>query len=386
METVDHLVLDDELWEELLALTDGEVTPCFQCGVCTASCPWGLVRGETFSVRKLIRKAQLGVVDEQEELWLCTTCSQCEPYCPRGVHIVEVIQALRYLMWKRRTTLEGLPSLLWSVYWNNNPWFQPPSQRAQWAVTLDLPDYDPDQHDVLLYVGCTASYDRRAQNLAHSLIQIFRALKVPYGVLGEKEPCCGEMVLRLGHLTYFMEIAEAGAKIFRERRVGKLVAISPHCYDVFLNHYPEVNESFKPFHYTEYLASILDWDELPFQTSFDRKVTYHDPCFLGRRNQHYEAPRKVMENIPGLTLVEMENYGPEGLCCGGGGGRMWMETDPNERFSDLRVQEAASTGASVIATACPYCITYLEDSIKSLHIEGLEVLDIAEIAAEVLPR
>ena len=166
-ETVDHLVLDDEIWEELLALTEGEAAPCFQCGVCTASCPWGLVRGETFSVRKLIRKAQLGVLEEQEELWLCTTCSQCEPCCPRGIPIVEVVQALRYLMWKRRATLEGLPSLLWSVYWNNNPWFQPPSQRVQWAVTLDLPDYDPDQHEILIYIGCTASYDRRAQNLAY---------------------------------------------------------------------------------------------------------------------------------------------------------------------------------------------------------------------------
>jgi Fe-S oxidoreductase len=385
METVDHLVLDDELWEELLALTDGEAAPCFQCGVCTASCPWGLVRGETFSVRKLIRQAQLGVLDEQEELWLCTTCSQCEPYCPRGVSIVGVVQALRYLMWKRRATLEGLPSILWSVYWNNNPWFQPPSQRAQWAVTLDLPEYDPDQHEVLLYIGCTASYDRRAQNLAHSLIQIFRALQIPFGVLGENEPCCGETVLRLGHLPYFMEIAEAGAKIFRDRGVGKLVAVSPHCYDVFLNHYPEVNGTFEPFHYTEYLASVMDRGRPQFQKSFDRKVTYHDPCFLGRRNQRYEAPRKVLENIPGLTFVEMENSGPDSLCCGGGGGRMWMETAPDERFSDLRVQEAASTGASVIATACPYCITCLEDSIKSLDIEGLHVLDIAEIAARALP-
>jgi len=386
METVDYLVLDDEIWEELLALTGGAAAPCFQCGVCTASCPWGLVRGETFSVRKLIRKAQLGVLDGQEELWLCTTCSQCEPNCPRGVPIVEVIQALRYLMWKRRATLAGLPSLLWSVYWNNNPWFQPPSQRMQWAVTLDLPAFDPDQHEILLYIGCTASYDRRAQSLAHSLIQIFRAFQIPFGVLGEDEPCCGETVLRLGHLPYFTEIAEAGAKIFRDRGVRKLVAVSPHCYDVFLNHYPEVNETFEPLHYTEYLASVVDWDDSQFQESFDRKVTFHDPCFLGRRNQRYEAPRVVLENIPGLTLVEMENFGPDSLCCGGGGGRMWMETAPDERFSDLRVQEAASTGASVIATACPYCITCLEDCIKSLDIKGLEVLDIAEIAAKALPR
>jgi Fe-S oxidoreductase len=163
-----------------------------------------------------------------------------------------------------------------------------------------------------------------------------------------------------------------------------LVTISPHCYDVFLNHYPRVSKTFEPLHYTEYLASVMDREELQFQKSIDRKVTYHDPCFLGRRNGHYEAPRMILENIQGLTLVEMENSGPDGLCCGGGGGRMWMETAPDERFSDLRVQEAASTGASVIATACPYCITCLEDSLKSLNIDGLEVLDIAEIAAQAL--
>ena len=386
MENADYFVLDDELWEELLALTDGEAAPCFQCGVCTASCPWGLVRGETFSVRKLIRQVQLGTLNEQEDLWLCTTCSQCEPYCPRGVPVVEIIQALRYMMWKRRAILEGLPSLLWSVYWNNNPWFQPPSQRTQWALTLDLPTYDPDHHDILLYIGCTASYDRRAQNLAHSLIQILRAFQIPFGVLGEDEPCCGETILRLGHLPYFKEIAEAGAKIFRDRGVGKLVAISPHCYDVFLNHYPEVNRDFEPLHYTEYLASVIETGGLKFQKNFDQTVTYHDPCYLGRRNQGYEAPRKILENIPGLKLVEMENSGMDALCCGGGGGRMWMETAPGERFSDLRVQEAAATGANVIATACPFCITCLEDGVKSMGIEGLEVLDIVEIAAQVLQK
>jgi Fe-S oxidoreductase len=386
METADYFVLDDELWEELLALTNGEAAPCFQCGVCTASCPWGLVRGETFSVRKLIRKAQLGTLNELEDLWLCTTCSQCEPYCPRGVPIVEIIQALRYMMWKRRAILEGLPSLLWSVYWNNNPWFQPPSQRTQWALTLDLPAYDPDHHDILLYIGCTASYDRRAQNLAVSLIQILRAFQIPFGVLGEDEPCCGETVLRLGHLPYFKEISEAGAKIFRDRGVSKLITISPHCYDVFLNHYPEVNGNFEPLHYTEYLASVIEKGESKFQKSFDRKVTYHDPCYLGRRNHGYQAPRKILESIPGLTLVEMKNSGLDALCCGGGGGRMWMETAPGERFSELRVQEAAATGADVIATACPFCITCLEDGIKSMGIEGLEVLDIAEITAQTLQK
>lgn len=385
MVSVKHWTLDDELWEELIELTDGAAAPCFQCGVCTATCPWGLVREETFSVRTLIRRAQLGLIEGQEILWLCTACSQCELNCPRNVPISEIIQALRYLMWKRRTPKEGLPSLLWSVYWNNNPWGQPPSHRLQWAASLDLPDYKASDHEFLFYVGCTSSYDRRAQKVAQSLVRIFQAANEPFGVLGEDEPCCGETVLSLGHKPYFEELTQHAASIFKEKGVGKLVTISPHCYDVFLNHFPTSDDTFEPLHYTQLLGTLITEDKLPFKHSRDLKVTFQDPCFLGRKNQVYDPPRQILEALPGVTLVEMDNHGNDGICCGGGGGRMWMETPAGERFSDLRVQEAASTGASVIATACPFCIACLEDSIKALNLEGLEVMDVAEIAARALP-
>jgi len=386
IEPADHWVLDDVIWEELLRLTHGAATPCYQCGVCTASCPWGIVRGETFSVRTIIRKAQVGLYDEQEALWLCTACSQCEPYCPRAVPIVEVIQALRYLMWKRRNIVEGLPSILWSIYWNNNPWFQPPSQRTQWAAALNLPDFDAKNHEVLFYVGCTASYDRRAQKVARALVQLLREAEIPFGTLGEDEPCCGETVLSLGHKPYFEELSQNATLIFQDRGVSKLVAISPHGYDTFLNHYPHVNEVFEPYHYTQYLAKVIGESRLQLPRPLNSTVTFHDPCYLGRKNQVYDPPRQILETIPGVTLVEMEHTGLDALCCGGGGGRMWMETPVGERFSDLRVQEAAATGASIIATACPFCIACLEDSIKALSIEGLEVLDVAEIAVRALPE
>jgi Fe-S oxidoreductase len=375
------LTIDDDLWEELMDLTQGAIGPCFQCGVCTATCPWSLVKAETFSVRSLIRRAQVGLWEGLEDLWTCTTCAQCEASCPRGVPIAEVLRGLRYLLWKRRELMEGLPSILWSIHWNDNPWDQPPSQRSQWAKNRNLPLFDARKHEFLLYIGCTSSYDRRAQRIAHALVTVLQRADVSFGILGDDEPCCGEAALSLGHRPFFEEIAAKTSKLFLEKRVRQVITISPHCYDVFANHYPRLDNAFQPFHYTQFLARLLDTQGLDFTRTTDRKITFHDPCYLGRWNQEYDAPRQVLQAIPDLSLVEMERHGPDGLCCGGGGGRMWMETPVGERFSDLRVQEALSTGADTIATACPFCVTCLEDSIKAQHIHDLKVLDIAEIAA-----
>ncbi len=377
---LDPLELDDGLWEQLIEMTDGAVAPCFQCGVCTATCPWGSVRDEPISVRRLMRQAQLGLLSENEGIWLCTACAQCEPYCPRGVPIVDVFRALRYLAWERREALEGLPSVLWSVYWNNNPLFQPPSQRTAWVENGQLADFDPSQHEYLLYVGCTSSYDRRAQNVARAVVKLLGAAGVSYGVLGEDEPCCGEAVLSMGHSPYFEEVAQKATAAFEKHSVKKVVTISPHCYDVFRNHYPELRDKVKIYHYTQLLAELIESGQLEFGGAPGLKATFHDPCLLGRGNQEYEAPRRVISSIPTIEMVEMEHTGIDSLCCGGGGGRMWMETEAGERFSDLRVQEAIDIGAEVMVTACPSCIACLEDSVKAGGHKDLLVLDVAELA------
>ncbi|MBM3145604.1 MAG: (Fe-S)-binding protein [Chloroflexi bacterium] len=378
-----QIILDDTTWEELLELTHGAAAVCFQCGVCTATCPWGLVREETLSVRSYMRAAQLGLhKNGNEDLWLCTTCAQCEAYCPRGVEIADVFRGLRYLAWKRNQPHHGLSTLLWSVYWNNNPWEQPPSQRANWAKDLAAPQFDPEKHEILYYVGCTASYDSRAQKVARALVKIFQAAGVSFGILGEDEPCCGEEVLSVGHKLYFREMAEKATKTLRERGVTQLVTTDPHSYDAFKNHY---NDAIQPLHYTQYLAHLIDQGRLTPRSPIPNSqslITFHDPCYLSRHNAEIEAPRKVLSAIPGVELVEMPNIADDTLCCGGGGGRMWLETEAGERFSDLRVEEALSTGARILATACPYCIACLEDSVKAKGIEDLAVMDVAEIVAK----
>jgi len=376
--------IDDALWEELIEITDGKAAPCYQCGVCTAICPWGLVRDEPLSVRSIMRGAQLGLLEAEEAIWLCTACGQCEIYCPRGVPIVEVFQSLRQLLWEKRKTPAGLTPILWSVYWNNNPLSQPPSQRMDWADGLNLQIFDSTKHEILLYFGCTASYDSRAQSVARAIVEVLRAADVSFGILGEEEPCCGEAVLRLGHSPYFQDVAQHAVDIFEKFDVSKLVALSPHCYDVFRNHYPNINESFEPLHYTEYIANLIEADRLTLVGNLSSKISFHDPCLLGRVNELTDPPRAILETVPDAHVIEMPHSGPDTLCCGGGGGRMWMETPPGERFSDLRVQEALDVGADIIATACPLCISCLEDSIGSMGVTKLKVRDIAEITQMAL--
>jgi Fe-S oxidoreductase len=381
----EFIEIDDSRYEHLLELTDGAASSCFQCGVCTAVCPWSLVRDDTIPVRVLLRQAQLGLPMTDEALWLCTTCAQCEALCPRGVDISAVIRGLRYIAWDERTIPEGLPTLLWSVHWNDNPWSQPPSERSQWAKDIALPAYDPDKHEILLYVGCTSSYDRRAQQIALSLARVLRAAGVSFGYLGEDEPCCGESVLSVGHVRFFQEMAQKAIDVFGERGVTRLVTLSPHCYDVFLNHYPwpkGPKTAPQVYHYTQYVAELIESERLKFTKSIDHIITIQDPCYLVRHNREIDASRRILDAVPGTRIVEMLHSGLDGLCCGGGGGRMWMETDAGERFSDIRIEEAQKVDAQIVATACPFCIVCLEDSVKSLKVRDLRILDVAEILAQ----
>ena len=373
--------IDDALWERVMAATNGAVAPCFQCGVCTATCPWGLLQKEPTNVRQLIRRAQLGVPQAVETLWWCTTCRACEELCPRGVPIAEVILALRSLAWKDRQAPGALSSVLWALYWDANPWRRPPSERARWANGLEVSAFQPTD-EILYYVGCTPSYDTRTQKVARALVSLFRAAGVSFGTLGDDEPCCGDAAYVLGQHDYLKQIVDANLQLFAKRGVQTIVTTSPHCYDLFLHQYPAAN-GFQPLHYTQYLASLIDGGRLRFEKPFRKRVTFQDPCYLGRRNGIFDAPRQVLSAIPGLEMVEMARNREDALCCGGGGGRMWLETKAGERFSDLRVQEAAGTAAQVLVTACPHCIACLEDSVK-LSGKRLRVMDLAEVVTEAL--
>ncbi len=376
------IVLDDELWERVVEITGGAARACYQCGACTASCPWGRVLGEPLNIRQMVRRAQLGIDDGNGELWLCTGCRQCVALCPRGIDVPALFRSLRNEAWQQQRVPEGLSSVMWDVHWDGNPWGQPPSERFTWARELELEPFTA-AHDYLLYIGCSASYDARLQNVARALVTVLRAAGVSFGVLGENEPCCGEAVLALGNEQYLEEMVEENSRRFAEAGVQKIVAISPHCFDMFISHYPAV-AGFEALHYTQLLAALIEDGRLSLPGLDARAVTFQDPCFLGRAHDVYEAPRRVLTAIDGVELREMDENREQGLCCGGGGGRLWMETPAEERFAVLRARDAVATGARVLATACPACLSCLEDGLKVIGDSEIRVMDVAELAAEAL--
>jgi Fe-S oxidoreductase len=232
---------------------------------------------------------------------------------------------------------------------------------------------------MLYFVGCIPSYDQRVQPVARALMKVFEKAELDVGTLGTDETCCGNEIRRMGEVGLFEMLVEENGELFRGVGAQEVVTTSPHCYNTFKNEYGL--DEMQILHYTQLLAQLLEDGVLTFPGEVDKKVTYHDPCFLGKQNQIYDEPRAVIEAIPGVELVEMDRNRERSLCCEGGGGRMWVEgTNLEERLAFQRVHEAAETGADVLAVACPFCLLTLEDAVKVQGLDDqLQVMDIMEL-------
>jgi len=374
-----------EVNEALVAMGAEKLNLCMQCGMCAGSCPWRIVDGP-FNIRRLIRMAQLGVegYESDDILYGCTTCNKCVLKCPRGVTIIDIVKAMRAMIAETGAIPGVLRTATGSVHSNGNPWSEPREKRTAWMKGLDVPAFDAGT-EYLLFVCCTSAYDVRSQNIARAMVKVLSAGGVSFGVIGEEENCCSESVRKMGDETLFTNTAEKNIKLYQARGVKKIITTSPHCYYTFTKEYPELGGEFEAVHYTLLLAGLLREGKLKLSGTLDKQVTYHDPCYLGRHNDIYDEPRALISAVTGGKLVEMKRVRHESLCCGAGGGRLWMETKPEWRFSDLRIHEACETGAPILATACPYCISMLEDSRKTVNKEDrIEIKDISELIAEVL--
>jgi Fe-S oxidoreductase len=373
-----------EVNEALVAMGAEKLNLCMQCGMCSGSCPWGIVGGE-FNVRRLIRMAQLGVegYESDDFLYGCTTCNKCVLKCPRGVTIIDVVKAMRAMIAETGAIPAMLKTVIGSVHSKRNPWSEPEEKRTQWMEGLDVPQFKDQEY--FLFVCCTSAYDARSRNIAKAMVKTLNSADISFGVIGEQESCCAESVRKIGDEELFMNTAQKNISLYNEKGVKKIITTSPHCFYTFTNEYPDFGGDFEVVHYTQLLARLLEEGKLKLASKLDMKITYHDPCYLGRHSEVYDEPRALISALSDGNFVEMKRIKNNSLCCGAGGGRLWMETKPEWRFSDLRVQEACETGATILATACPYCITMLEDSRKTTNKEDeIEIKDVSELVAEAL--
>lgn len=375
-----------EVIDEIKGYGGQAVKYCYQCGKCDTFCPWNKVR--KFSMRKLIREATFGLTEiEHEEIWRCTTCGRCALKCPREVKQIEDMRALRrmasgYGVFPAAIKpVRGVSSCLEA---DGNPFGEPKSARADWAKGLSVKTFEEGM-EYLYFPGCYLSYDARLKKVAQATAKVLNKAGVDYGILGPKESCCGESIRKTGNEDLFKHLAKENIKTWIDCGVKKIIVSSPHCLHTFKNEYPDFSANFEIIHISQLLFKLIDEGKLEISKEFAKKVTYHDPCYLGRHNGVYDEPREALKKIPGLELSEMPETREDSFCCGMGGGRIWVETPKEDRFVNLRLEQAVDVGAQVLVTTCPYCITNFEDSRLVLNLdEVIEIKDITEVLQEVI--
>ncbi len=356
-----------------------ELFGCIQCGKCTGGCP--VARKTVLNIRSLIYNMLVEPeldVSAHEELWDCTTCFTCIERCPKDVKPAELIISLRGQLVESGRIPETIGTALMGTFRQGNPSGMAREDRTAWAEGLEIKRAQ-EGCELLYFVGCTASYDLRVQPVARILVKVFQQTGLDFGTLGTEESCSGSEVRRMGEAGLFEMLVEENGELIRSVGASRLVTTSPHSFNTFKNEYGL--DGIEVLHYTQLVAELIEQGRLKLPHEVNKKVTYHDPCFLGKQNYVFDEPRSIIQAIPGVELVEMDRNRERSLCCEGGGGRMWAEgTNIEERLAFQRVHEAAETGADVLAVACPFCLLTLEDAVKVQELDDqLQVMDIMEL-------
>ncbi len=353
---------------------------CIQCGRCTGGCP--VTVRTNLNVRRFVYnsldQSMLDDLAKLPEIWDCTACNTCAVRCPKGLKPVEVLMGLRNILVVEQGTVQPtVRDALESVFLEGNPWSKPRKTRSDWMEGLDVRIAEPGEKvENLIFVCCTVAYDPRVQILAKNLVGLLNKAGVDYGFIGESEACCASEVHHLGEADLFAEMVEGNTELLNEYDAGRIVTISPHCFSTFKNQYPALKA--RVIHYTQLIAELLASKKLNFSKEFPEKIVFHDPCFLGKQNGVFNEPRTILGQIPGAEVVEFERRRERSLCCEGGGGKMWVESESKkERLAETRARDAGALGASILAVACPFCVLTLDDAIKAKGLE--EQLRVAEI-------
>lgn len=373
-----------------------EILTCIQCGTCAGTCPYGDVM--EYPPRKMIAMMRAGRIEEvfrSESLLACVACYACMAKCPRGIRLTEVLLPL--MKEQALTHLAELPGELQRALQNTlrygNPMGESSRKRAAWVKTAPVPvrilSEDPRPADVLWFVECYTSYYPRGQDNARATARLFHALGLNYAILGNEEKCAGEC----GRLTWepglFETLMDYNMAVFGKYQFDSVVTSCPHAHNAFKNRYTSLGFRWGLDHTTPLLARRLDQLKPRLTRKANLRVTYHDSCCLGRQNEFYDAPRRLLTAIPGLRLTEMVHHHVNSICCGGGGGGMWLDTyfksRGYERLSERRVKEALATGADVLAVSCPYEVSRFEDALKVLgQDKRMLVRDVTELLADAM--
>ncbi|UCE96111.1 MAG: succinate dehydrogenase iron-sulfur subunit [Candidatus Bathyarchaeota archaeon] len=374
-----------------------DLSLCIKCSICYSACPAALderfLGPSTYVTNyRFVSDSRDEGFDERlkamvDNVWLCTSCNSCTEFCPKEISCASSIVDERGLLVEAGSIPRTVKDILTSVVRYHNPLEIHPSKRIDWAKDLEVKMFPTvSKSDVLFFIGCAPSYDPRSQAIAKSMVSVFNSLGIDFATLGTEERCSGDHVLRLGEKGLFEMLAEHNISMFEKFEAETILTLCPHCFNTLKNDKPYSNKRLNVQHYTQFLAEIIKRDELKLSKSFNKKVAYHDPCFLGKRNDIYDAPRKILKLVDGLEFLEMKRTMENSFCCGGGAGRTWTEdSTPQKRPSVDRVREALELGVQVIATACPFCVTTLEDAVKVLDVEDkIVVKEILELLKEAM--
>ena len=376
---------------------------CFRCGYCKFTrdytdfnCPaYRKFRFETFAPggRMWLIRAWLNHEIEnsprfQEILFSCATCANCVEHCvfTFSEDLVNIFIAAREELVAGGVIPPPVRDYFKNIGISGNPYKLPAEDRGKWAEGTGLAPYDGQEY--LFYVGCVGSYDERGKKMARAVGDVLLRAGVSLGILGPEETCDGNEVRALGESGLFQFLMEQNTEKFGKLGVKKIITLDPHAFNAFKNDYPGLAPSCAVYHYTQVLAPLMDAGKIPL-AGYPERVTYHDPCYLGRHNGEYAAPRRILKAVPGLDLVEMDQSGEDAFCCGGGGGNFFTDIlgGGADAPARIRVRSAAETGAGVIAVACPQCAKMLEDGIKAEDMEDrLRVMDVAEIVLAAMGR
>ncbi len=330
-------------------------------------------------------KQLVGDVIAPDTLWACTTCRACEQVCPVAIEHVPRIVALRQ---GQTLMAEAYPKelnpALKGLERNGKPWGIGYDKRADWATGLDVKTMAEDSDvDYLLWVGCAGSFDDRTKKVSVALVNILKKADISFAILGTEEKCTGDFARRVGNEMLYQMMAEENIATLNNYKVKKIITACPHCLNTLKHEYPQMGGSYEVIHHSVFIEQLVKEGKIKINQTLDGRLTYHDPCYLGRYNEIYNAPRVLLKSVSNWGLEELDRHGRESFCCGAGGGRMWMEETIGKRINLERTEEIVGKNVSHVAVGCPFCLTMVEDGMKELEKEEeIKTRDVAELVAE----